>query len=105
MPSIKYKHRTASEIQKIISAQKDSGQSQKVFCKENQIPTSTFAYWIHKRRKIIQPNRPALIPVGSVPAETSSSIEIELPSGELIRLVQGVSGTDLEIVLGALKRC
>jgi len=105
MPSKKRKHRTASEIQKIISAQKGSGQSQEKFCKENQIPISTFTNWVGKHRKTKQPNLPALIPVGSVPANTSLSIEIELPGGELIRLDQGVCRPDLETVLRALKRC
>ena len=105
MPKQKYKRRSASEIQKIISDYKASGQSQKKFCAENQIPTSSFYLWLTKNRKIQQPNLPAVIPVGSVPANTSSSIEIELPGGELIRLEQGVSRPDLESVLGALKRC
>lgn len=105
MPNQKYKHRTASEIQKILSDQKASGQSQKRYCKENQIPISTFTNWVGKQRKRKRPNLPALISVGSVPANTSSSIEIELPGGELIRLEQGVSRPDLEAVLGALKRC
>ena len=105
MPSKKRKHRTASEIQKIISAQKDSGKSQEKFCKENQIPISTFTNWVKKHRKTKQPNLPTLISVGSVPPATSSSIEIELPGGELIRLDQGVSRPDLETVLRALKQC
>ncbi len=104
MPSKKYNHRSASEIQKILSDQKASGQSQKSFCAEKQIPISTFTNWINKQRKTKQPNLPALIPVGSVPAATSS-IEIELPRGEIIRFESGVNRSDLETVLQTLKRC
>jgi len=104
MPAKKYNHRSASEIQKILSDQKASGQSQKNFCAEKQIPISTFTNWVNKQRNTKQPSLPALIPVGSVPAATSS-IEIELPRGEIIRLEPGVRGSDLETVLQSLKRC
>jgi len=104
MPKQKYNRRTASEIQIILSDQKASGQSQKTFCAENRIPLSTFHYWHRKQHKTKQSYLPALIPVGSVPSNTSA-IEIELPQGELIHLSPGVSGPDLETVLRALKRC
>lgn len=104
MPKQKYKRRSASEIQKILSDYRASGLSQIRFCAENQIPTSSFYLWLTKSRKTQQPNLPAVIPVGTVPDNTSV-IEIELPRGELIRLEPGVSGPDLETVLGVLKRC
>lgn len=104
MPKKKRNHRSVSEIQKILSDQKASGQSQERFCAEKRIPLSTFSRWCSKNRKEKQPYLPALIPVGSVPDNTSA-IEIELPRGELIRLEPGVSGPDLETVLGVLKRC
>ncbi len=104
MPKQKYKRRPASEIQKILSDFRASGQSQKKFCAENQIPTSSFYLWLIKSRKIQPPSLPAVIPVGTVPGNTSA-IEIELPQGELIRLEQGINGPDLETVLMALKRC
>ena len=105
MPKKNIKHRTASEIQKILSDQKVSGQSQKEFCKVNQIPISTFTNWVGKQHKVNQSSLPALIPVGSVPANTSLPIEIELPSGDLIRLEPGIRSEDLEVILGALRRC
>ena len=104
MTTQKRNHRSVSEIQMILSDQKASGQSQKRFCAERQIPLSTFSRWVSKQGKINPSNLPALIPVGSVPNNTPV-IEIELPEGELIRLEPGISGLDLETVLRVLKRC
>jgi len=104
MPNPKRERRTPSEIQKIISAQKVSGQSQQEFCKEKQIPISTFTNWVSKQAKTKQANLPALIPVGSVQANCPA-IEIELPRGEIIRLESGVVASDLATVLEVLKQC
>ncbi len=76
MPTQKRKHRTISEIQNIISSQKASGQSQEKFCKEKQIPISTFTNWVSKQPKASLSNLPALIPVGSVQANCPA-IEIK----------------------------
>jgi len=104
MPNKKHKRRTPSEIKKIISDQKASGLSQHEFCKENQIPISTFTNWISKQTKTKQANLPALISVGSVQANCPA-IEIELPHGEVIRLESGFVAADLATVLGVLKQC
>ena len=104
MPNPKRKRCSVSEIQNIISAQKVSGQSQETFCKEQQIPISTFTNWIRKQRAKSLSNLPTLIPVGSVPA-SCPAIEIELPGGEIIRLESGVIAADLKTVLGVLNQC
>jgi len=104
MPKSRRKHRTAAEIQKILSAYRRSGLSQERFCSENRISFSTFHRWLFKSRKAAQAMLPAIIPVGSIPNPVSP-IEIEMPGGHIIRLNSGVNPSDLKTVLGALKRC
>jgi hypothetical protein len=105
MPKLRYRRRTPEEIQQILSDLSDSGQSQLNFASQREIPYSTLQSWIKKNRNPkLSGHLPAIIPVGPFPSRTPA-IEIELPHGEIIRLEAGVSGTDLETILRALKRC
>ena len=104
MPKTTRRRRTKAAIQKILSDFQSSGLSQERFCKENQIPYSSFQSWLKKSRKTNQSVLPAIIPVGIVPSP-APWIEVELPQGQVIRLSPGVNSEDLKTVLTALRQC
>lgn len=104
MPRLKSKHRSSASIKKILSDYEASGLSQEKFCKEAEIPYSTFHRWLTVSRRTKQTVLPAIIPIGTVPGP-KPSIEIELPQGQVIRLSAGVNSNDLKTVLIALRRC
>ncbi len=104
MPKSKRKHRSAATIKQILSDYHPSGLSQEKFCKESQIPYSTFHRWLTVSRRTNQMVLPAIIPIGTFPSPTPS-IEVELPQGQIIRLSSGVNSDALKAVLTALRRC
>jgi len=104
MPKPQYRRRTQEEIQKILSDLADSGLSQLKFASQRGISYSTLQSWVKKRRSAKTSSLPAVIPVGSF-SQSTATIEIELPAGNIVRLHPGFSREDLQDVLGILIRC
>ena len=105
MSKQRIRRRTAEEIQQILSDLASSGLSQLKFANLQGIPYSTLQSWIKKSREAKTSSLlPAVIPVGSF-SHPSSSIEIELAAGEIVRLNPGFCREDLHDVLEILTQC
>lgn len=96
------RRRTAAEIQKIVAEFRSSGQTRREFCTRRGIPTSTLDFWL--RRRAIAPASAAVIPVGILQTE-DAMIELEFPSGVIVRVGRGTKTADLRVVLEALASC
>lgn len=107
MAKPKRRLRSAAEIQQILDDLATSGLSRQKFAADRDIPLPTLHAWIARRRRAADTTRPELIPVGnwSAPNLPTLSIEIELPGGEIVRLIPGYQTEDLRGVLAELRRC
>ncbi len=97
--------RSPAKIRKILSELEASGLSRAKFAAQNDIPISTIHSWL-KKANAKQSDSSNLIEVGLLPTPAASPpIEIELPSGEVLRFGPGCSRQDLRLVLSELRRC
>jgi hypothetical protein len=83
-----------------IAEQDRSGMSVKKFCKEQRCAEHQFYYWRKRLRSRQQPVRFALVDRGATP---SAKAELELATGERLRISTGVDATTLHTVLEALR--
>ena len=104
MPKQKRQRRSPAEIRDILADLQESGLSRRRFAADRHIPLSTLQSWINKHRRTTPSVTPKVIPVGTLPGP-AMPIEIELPSGVIIRLGTGFYGDDLRSVLVELRRC
>lgn len=74
------KRRSRDEWQRLIDEQAASGQTQTAFCAQRGICVGSFSHW--KRRLFEEAGSPAWIELGSLPAASSSSWDIELDLGD-----------------------
>lgn len=66
-----------------------SGKSQKEFCLEQGIKTSTFSYWIKKKRLSANPSTSFLkIDTGTTPSSSAEAVEILYPNGVRLKITQ-----------------
>jgi len=104
MPRTKPTRRSPTKIRKILSDLEASGLSRAEFAVQSGIPVSTIHSWMKKAK--IKHESPNVISVGSLPTPAQlPSIEIELPSGEILRFGPGCLRQDLRLVLSELRRC
>ena len=104
MPKLKRRIHTPAEIQKILRDLADSGLSRREFATRRRIPLSTLHAWIARQNGAATKIAPDLIPVGTI-GSPGAAIEIELVSGEVVRVSPGVGGEDLRVVLAELRLC
>jgi len=107
MPRTKPTRRSPAKIRKILSDLESSGLSRARFATQSGIPISTIHSWMKKAKAKKKPlESPNVISVGSLPPPAPApSIEIELPSGEVLRFGPGCLRQDLRLVLSELRRC
>jgi hypothetical protein len=78
----------------VLQEFRDSGMTQKAFCKDRELPISTLQYWLGRERKrSISSNGTELVPIATVSTTSPGrllrvivgdgvSIEVERPVGE-----------------------
>ena len=104
MPKTKSTRRSPGKIREILSDLEASGLSRAKFAVQSGIPISTIHSWM-KKAKAKQSEFPNVISVGTLPMAAAPPIEIELPSGEVLRFGPGCQRQDLRVVLSELRRC
>ena len=77
----------------LIEEYQQSVQSQTQFCRENNIPKSTFYYWLRKYKKE-QSVTDAFIPLNISHSNAGQNHRIDLPNGVII-YVNGMAGLEL----------
>jgi hypothetical protein len=88
---------------RLIAEQEASGQSLRAFCEERGIKQNSFCRW-RKRLRENQPVRFAVLePREEITARTAG-LELILASGDRLRIVNGVDGATLRLVLDTLRR-
>ena len=102
---------------KRIAEYETSGESQKGFCADRDLPFHTFQYWLYRKSKAVRSvsgSRPEFVPVEVVGSAARSgaattspasgaAVEIALPSGVQVRLPIGVSASFVGELIAALK--
>ena len=105
------------EWPKLIEAYETSGQTQKEFCADRDLPFNTFQYWLYRRSKKVRSvsgSTPEFVPVELIrsPAPTGAAakaraddpaVEIVLPSGVQVLLSANVPASFVGELLAALK--
>jgi transposase-like protein len=88
-----------------IAAQERSGLSVQQFCKEQGLNNPSFYYW-RKRFRQQGPVRFALIETGGArqPGSSESLLELLLPTGERLRIGEGVNAATPRTVLEVLRK-
>ena len=93
----RYTRRSKEQWQQLIETQQASGQSQKVFCQQEELSMSTFSYWKKKLRheevsthsafEVSSPHAWVELPT-EPPVVNSWHIELDLGNGVCLRLNQ-----------------
>jgi hypothetical protein len=105
------------EWPKLIEAYETSGQTQKEFCADHDLPFNTFQYWLYRRTKKVRTvsgSTPEFLPVevvrsaapegaATMASAGEAAVEIALPSGVQVRLAAGVSASFVGELIAALK--
>lgn len=78
---------TKPDMISVIMEWEESGQNQKLFCRERNIPISKFYYWLAKyRRNRSNPSGNDFAPVRIRPCNEVGGLDIQYPNGVVIRL-------------------
>jgi hypothetical protein len=93
-------HRTPAEMYPVIESYLESGLTQRVFCREQRLPTPVFTYWLAKYRREPRqcgPHSSAFIELAA-PAGGSERAMAELvyPNGVRLRLFDSVGAETIE---------
>ena len=97
------KARSRSEYwREVIQQQVGSGQSVHVFCSEHGLTDQSFYFW-RKRLSKETPVRFALVATDETGAKQSAPLELDLGSGQRLRIPFGVDATTLRTVLTVLR--
>lgn len=85
------KVRSKEEMYPLIEEWQQSGQSQKQFCEQKQLPKSVFIYWLQKYRK--QQDSLSGFAAVEVTGQRSGRpyLEVEYPGGMVLRFFEPVS--------------
>lgn len=75
-----------------------SGKSQKEFCLEQGIKTSTFSYWIKKKRLSENPKE-AFLKIDTTPSLSAEVLEILYPNGVRLKITQ----TELSMISALIR--
>jgi transposase-like protein len=88
---------------KKVAEQEAKGQTVRQFCREQGTSEYSFYAW-RRRLKETKPVRFALIePKTERPVSHSCALELELASGERLRIGNGIDAATLRVVLEALR--
>ncbi|MBC8436250.1 MAG: hypothetical protein H8D88_01655 [Bacteroidetes bacterium] len=84
----KNRSRLEEEMRYHIQAWKESKQSKKAYCLENNLPYHKFLYWMNKFRRRQNPIEQSFIPVHMDQQGASLSLELEIayPNGVRLRV-------------------
>jgi len=97
--------KTAEEIEEILKNQKESGLTQKKFCKENFIKHSTFSSWLAKQKKKPQTGSGDFIKIPSsfsaIEPTTFKQYQLELGDNTLIVPV-GFNISEVKVLVNLL---
>ena len=105
MSSPKRKHRSATQIRKILADFRKSGLSQRQFASRRTMSLSTLQSWVRKHPPAVTNScRPEVISVGTY-SGPPPLLEIEFPGGEVLRIGAGCRVEDIRGVLAELRRC
>lgn len=84
--------RTEAEMFPLVEAWQSSGQTQKVFCAEHNIPASVLAYWLRRYRDHhteLSDESGSFVPL-HLTSSPAPALEVHLPSGAVLRFGQTV---------------
>jgi hypothetical protein len=87
---------------KVIAEQEASGQGVRPFCREREMAEPSFYYW----RKQLRKNgtvRFALLEPKTAMADMAAALELELTTGERLRIGNQVNAATLRLVLDAVR--
>ena len=83
--------RTEEDMFPLVEGWQGSGQTQKAFCAEQDISVSVFAYWLRRYRDQVHVFDQSASFVPIQPASSSvNALEVELPTGTILRFAQVV---------------
>ena len=106
MPRRRNRPRSATEIREILDTLASSGLSRRQFAADHDIPLSTLQSWLAKDGKRSSSQAADLIAVDLGEAMAPPPcLEIELVSGEILRVPPGCRADDLRLALTELRRC
>jgi len=107
MPKRRSRPRSAEEIHQILADLAASGLTRRKFATDRGIALSTLHSWLAKHGRSSCRQGADLVAVGSLGSSTTmaASIEIELVSGDIVRVAHGCNAEDLRAVLEELRRC
>jgi hypothetical protein len=98
-----YDKNTQEQMFALIGAWKQSGLSQKAWCKQNQVRYYVFHYWYKRYRdELSESGEPAFIALNVKPSlsgATCANIEVVLADGKRILFHQAVSSDFLKAVI------
>jgi len=91
-----------------ISKWHESGLPQYRYCKQEQIATSTFSYWLKKYKREQIPADNSQLPAKSfIPVEVSRplvlpiwQVEVAYPNGVLVRFATGTDANMIKTLIG-----
>lgn len=94
--------RTSEEMFPIVEDWLQSGLTQKAYSQQHQLPAHVLPYWVGRYRKTQSSNVPehsSFIRLTAPAAPSIQGMEIQLPSGVVIRFAHTVPATYLQQVL------
>jgi len=107
--------RSAGERQRLLALFEHSGQSQKRFCRENQLPLSTLTYWLRQaRQRAPEALEGVLVEVPWSAASSSvtrageasrGAVDVRLPNRVELRVAVGTDPAWLSELLRGLLTC
>jgi hypothetical protein len=112
----RWTRRSAAEIERLLDDLDASGLSQQAFAERRGIPLSTLTWWRRRRGRSARPRKltsPSLLPVvvtpGGVERDSGPKIpgggfEVELRSGDLLRIPVDFDAAALERLVVVLDR-
>ena len=96
--------RTSEEMFPVVEDWLQSGLTQKAYSQQHQLPSHVLPYWVGKYRKTQSADTQEYSPFIRLTAPTTPSIqgmEIQLPTGVVIRFAQPVPAAYLQQLLSA----
>ena len=94
---------TQPDMITVIMEWEESGQSQKLFCREKGIPVSKFYYWLNKyRRSKSNHTVTDFAPVRIRQSTGVGRLEIQYPNGVVVRLHQPIDMSMLRAMIQLL---
>lgn len=93
----------AAYWQKQIADQARSGLTARAFCEERQLGENAFYSWRRRQLKDTAPASFALVETGTSRSQNSPCLELNLGSGQCLRIPCGADAATLRTVLSVLR--